>query len=482
MDSDKSAIEQPAPQATSRATPALILVTGVTGFLGKVVLEELVRRRNNGTVQFEKLVVLIRQAGGKPPTQRFYDKVVQSPCFKELPPEWHQDIVVVSGDLMEADCGVSPDTLAMLSQQTTHIIHCAGCVGFESSLNVLLAENVTTSANMLGLAQRCAHLQRLVMTSTAYVTPHTNEPIWERLVALPRPADVLLDDLHQGRRDAAEMLAETGHPNKYTLAKCLAEHVVAQKMGRTPVTIVRPSIISASLQHPFPGWIDSFAALAAPISAFALGGLKVLHGDPDAVLDVVPVDAVATCLIDEALGLAKYGSCDLNNMNAQARIAHCVSTTARGPRTRDLVFGTVDYFAQPDNVVLHKPKGCYVGQDDRLFCFYDFFFQYLPVKVAELAALMRLDWTGAARARKTMVRLQQVDTHFRFFVEHTYDYRCEASVLDPDFDKDRYFSVVLMGLRQNMLVPLVAKMQQQHANAADQAEARKDGSAQRGSG
>lgn len=258
--------------------------------------------------------------------------------------------------------------------------------------------------------------------------------------------------------DPDQILAETGHPNYYTLAKCLAEHFIAQKMGDTPITIVRPSIISASLQHPFPGWIDSFAALAGPISAFALGGLKVLHGDPAVILDVVPVDEVARCIIDEALLPPIYGSADLKNLNDTSKIVHCVSTKNNGPSTWDLVFETVGYFEMLENIVLYKPKGYYVGLDDRWFYFYEFFFQYLPVKFAELAALMMLDWEGAARARKTITRLGQIDAHFRYFVEHTYDYKCAVPVLGEDFDKAEYFKVVLQGVRQNLLMPLVSRM------------------------
>lgn len=228
-------------------------------------------------------------------------------------------------------------------------------------------------------------------------------------------------------------------------------------MGDTPTTIVRPSIISASLQYPFPGWIDSFAALAGPVAAFALGGLKVLHGNPSVILDVVPVDEVARCIIDESLGLSQYGCCDLKNLNDRARIVHCVSTNTNGPTAWDLVFETVGYFQQPENVVLYKPKGCYIGLDDRWFYLYGFLFQYMPVKLAELAAVLKLDWEGAAKARKTMARLGQIDTHFRYFVEHTYDYRCTVPVLREDFDKTEYFRVVLQGVRQNLLVPLVAR-------------------------
>lgn len=169
--------QQTRPDSLSASPQAVILVTGVTGFLGKVVLEELIRRQVDGTLQFDRLLVLIRAARGKTPSDRFKDKVVGSPCFSNLPTDWHRRVEVISGDLMETACGINADVSGFLTQKITHIIHCAGCVAFDSSLNVLLAENVTASINILELAQQCPGLRRLVLTSTAYVTPHTTEPI-----------------------------------------------------------------------------------------------------------------------------------------------------------------------------------------------------------------------------------------------------------------------------------------------------------------
>lgn len=162
---------------TPSALPVVILLTGVTGFLGKVVLEELVRRQNDGSLHYDRLVVLIRAAQGKSPTERFQDKVVKSRCFSKLPEQWEKTVEVVSGDLMQPSCGLEPHVMTDLTDNLTHIMHCAGCVEFDSPFNVLLAENVTGSVNVLDLAQQSPFLRRLILTSTAYVTPHTNEPI-----------------------------------------------------------------------------------------------------------------------------------------------------------------------------------------------------------------------------------------------------------------------------------------------------------------
>ena len=59
-----------------------IFLTGVTGFVGKVVLEELIRRR--GEIGFEKVFVLIRPGRkGETPQGRF-DKEVKAQEVGEL--------------------------------------------------------------------------------------------------------------------------------------------------------------------------------------------------------------------------------------------------------------------------------------------------------------------------------------------------------------------------------------------------------------
>ena len=65
-----------------------------------------------------------------------------------------------------------------------------------------------------------------------------------------------------------------------------------------PLTLVRPSIISASRRHPEPGWIDSSAALAAFVLMMGAGHLRVVACDLDSKLDVIPCDEVSHRVID----------------------------------------------------------------------------------------------------------------------------------------------------------------------------------------
>jgi fatty acyl-CoA reductase len=47
------------------------------------------------------------------------------------------------------------------------------------------------------------------------------------------------------------------NPNSYTLSKHFAEQIVLDYYDRLPVCIVRPSIVTAAVNEPFPGWIDN---------------------------------------------------------------------------------------------------------------------------------------------------------------------------------------------------------------------------------
>ena len=126
--------------------------------------------------------------------------------------------------------------------------------------------NIESALHVLELARALPRLVSLVSVSTAYATPHPGDrvPVEERLAPLGVPARELYDAILDGRFDAPQdesrLLAETGHPNTYTLTKCIAEHLLAEGRGDLPLRLVRPSIIAASLRQPFAGWLDSAAA------------------------------------------------------------------------------------------------------------------------------------------------------------------------------------------------------------------------------
>ncbi|GKU08195.1 unnamed protein product, partial [Fusarium langsethiae] len=274
-----------------------IFVTGATGFLGKVVIEELLRLREKYVIC--EIIILLRKRGSFDAQARFQQQVAISRCFASLTGDWARFIRVMEGDLANTDCGLQARDYEQVCDTVTHIIHTAACIKFDSTVLEALSSNVDSACNILALAKDCRNLEQLVVTSTAYVTPPQKGPIYEELVQLPCPASKLESDLRNELLQKHEAIAATGHPNIYSLSKCLAEHLVCEGRGSVPVTIVRPSIISAAIRFPKPGWIDSPAAFGGLVLHFGTGTLRVLNGRREAKLDIVPVDVVAQDLIHE---------------------------------------------------------------------------------------------------------------------------------------------------------------------------------------
>jgi len=162
-----------------------------------------------------------------------------------------------------------------------------------------------------------------------------------------------------------DVLAEAGgFPNSYCLTKAVAELLLAEAARSLPVAVVRPSIVTCAAHEPLPGWIDSLAGPAGMVTppqrphaclslsfhprgarrvtplasgqvlAVALGALHTARGDPDRVVDFVPVDTVAAALLATAWHLAARpaaGACPVSGRPAAAAsgellVVHCATS------------------------------------------------------------------------------------------------------------------------------------------------------------
>ena len=89
-------------------------------------------------------------------------------------------------------------------------------------------------------------------------------------------------------------------PNTYTYTKAIAEYLVLQESNELPIVIVRPSIVGASLNEPFPGWLDNFNGPTGLFQAQSVGILRCMLGKREATADIIPVDVVINMMIAAA--------------------------------------------------------------------------------------------------------------------------------------------------------------------------------------
>ncbi len=307
-----------------------ILLTGGSGFLGKVLLALLLDRYPS----LKHLHVLVRPRGDATAEERFAREVLASPPLEEIvkrrgPAFVRDKITVWPGDAAQPNCAVDSDSWA---DNVGLILNCAGLVEFFPRLDVSLHANVDSVEHLCGLARRVG--AKLLHVSTCYVSGEGDglveetEPIVGFYPRRVGAEDVSFDahtDLADCRRrisqireaytargrgsddesarELTERLTELGRRraarwgwvNTYTYAKSLGEQVLA---GRADLdyAIVRPAIVESSLRFPFPGWIEG-GRTSAPLLLMALGGMTDWPARRDIPLEIVPVDLAASAIL-----------------------------------------------------------------------------------------------------------------------------------------------------------------------------------------
>lgn len=419
-----------------------VFVTGVTGFVGKVVLEELLRREEE--LSIASITVLVRAKRGQSPDERF-DAVARSRCFARLSPGWRSMVKVVAGELSQPGCGIKRSEIAMLRREITHVVHCAASVEFDLPIAEAASANVTSSMNMLELFRPSTTLQHMVFVSTAYVTPHRSTDAGrapEALVQLPFDVEAVYRDILSGKADEKALMAATGHPNTYTLTKCINESLLARRRGAMPISIVRPSIVSASLHHPVPGWIDSHAAFAGFVGLIGAGRLQVLRADARCGLDIVPCDVVAERAIDTALLAAPTPA------GQAPLIRHAVAGEDNLCQVQECVDTIVEFFrAHP---IDQAPNLRWIGSDTLGYKTRALVHHEAP------ARLMRsvLTATGQFKLQKRIGKLSEkisyLNEAFPYFTHNTFRFASTEPFDDEAFVPKPYVELVCRGVYRHL--------------------------------
>jgi alcohol-forming fatty acyl-CoA reductase len=331
-----------------------ILLIGVTGFIGKVWLVDLLENVPN----IGRIILLIRRNRTTSAQRRFEKIVEESPAFDTLQERHGRDlgaflaakIEVVEGDVSHPGLGLDPATQARLAQSLDLIVNSAGLTDFNPDLRDALGSNVDSAFNLVDFLRRC-NRAALMHLSTCFVAGMRDGRVGERLQENYNPANDLNFDAEREIDSIREMIrriearAESpeltralrrqalgragdessvsagelegvlkrnrvrwtrnrllragmrraqhlGWPNTYTYTKGLGESVLARYGRDLPIAIVRPSIVESSTRSPFIGWNEGINT-SGPLSYLLGTNFRQLPTNERKCLDVIPVDMVS---------------------------------------------------------------------------------------------------------------------------------------------------------------------------------------------
>ncbi|TVU10232.1 hypothetical protein EJB05_43746 [Eragrostis curvula] len=147
-----------------------ILVTGSTGFLGKMLVEKMLRVQPD----LRKLYLLVRAPDDAAAEQRVLDEVVGKELFDVLRQE-HGDnfhsfikekVAPLAGDIIHEEFGLDSSKIKQLYEEIDIIINGAAVTNFYERYDVALASNTFGTANVCQFAKQCTKVQMLLHVST----------------------------------------------------------------------------------------------------------------------------------------------------------------------------------------------------------------------------------------------------------------------------------------------------------------------------
>ena len=109
-----------------------IFITGATGFLGKALIEKLLR----SCFHLGKIYLLVRGKKGKSPQQRL-DELVDCKLFddvKKAHGDFKEKLVMIEGDLLLPNLGISESDRKLMIDNVSIVFHSAATVRFDEPL------------------------------------------------------------------------------------------------------------------------------------------------------------------------------------------------------------------------------------------------------------------------------------------------------------------------------------------------------------
>ncbi|PSN30813.1 putative fatty acyl-CoA reductase [Blattella germanica] len=380
-----------------------VLVTGATGFVGKALVEKLLRSCQD----LKTVYLLIRPKRGLDVQER-HKELLKNPVFDRIRSECpgvFNKIVSVEGDVSEENLGLSAEDRMRLVTEVNVVFHSAATVRFNESLKSAVTLNTVGTQRVIALCRDIHNLQAFVHVSTAYSNADKSEVLE---IVYPPPAD--------------------------------------------PERVIQ---LTAAWREPVPGWVDNVCGITGIMMEIGRGTIRSIICDQNLTMDLIPVDFVVNTLIGVAWHTATYRP-------NTVRVYNCTSGSVNPISWQDFGILTQRHACtNPTRYVMWYPG--FTFRTNRIvhkIC--ESLFHFLPAFVADL--LLRLQ--GATPIMmKISKKFQLAAKTGEFFSLHEWKFHRDnvsalirdaqdKSVFNVDVSQmewDTYVKYYMLGIRKYVL-------------------------------
>ena len=134
-----------------------VFITGATGFMGKVLVEKLLRSCN----EVKSVYVLLRTKKGMDIESRL-QKLFQVNIFDKIradEPQQLGKVVAIEGDIALSDLGISEEDLKRILRDVSIVFHLAANVKFNEPLRSAVNFNVLGTRRVLQLCHKLTNIE-----------------------------------------------------------------------------------------------------------------------------------------------------------------------------------------------------------------------------------------------------------------------------------------------------------------------------------
>ncbi|KAK1399900.1 Fatty acyl-CoA reductase [Heracleum sosnowskyi] len=338
-------------------------VTGGTGFLAKVLIEKLLRTMPD----VGKIYVLIRAKDKQAAAERLKNEIIDTDLFKSLESLhgksyktfMQEKLIPVAGDVSESDIGIESNIAAEIAEVVNVVVNSSANTTFDERYDVAVNTNTRGPCRVLGLAKKCKNLCLFLHVSTAYINGESGiipeEPMqighrvrsqmYTNEVDLETELNIALQSKEASQVKSTPLMKELGlqrakqhgWENTYAFTKAMGEMMITKERENIPVVIIRPSVIESTYREPFPGWIEGNRMMDPVVLFYGKGQLPGFLANPEAVIDIVPVDMVVNTIL---VAMAKHGK----EAKPELNVYHAASSVSNPVTLYDFFKYTCEHF------------------------------------------------------------------------------------------------------------------------------------------